>query len=150
MEVAYMLLSIPATIFLVMGLIFLLVIKNINRPAKDWQMTTGTIIRKEKNYSISLGKIFNKEGIVSSLPDSAPTFQYEVNGIEYEKTSKVQQNPGFAIGSTVEILYNPEDPQQAVINSIIQRGTLFSVLGKIFISISVILLFIVLLIFIFN
>lgn len=150
MEVAYMLLSIPATIFLVMGLIFLLVIKNINRPAKDWQMTTGTIIRKEKNYSISLGKIFNKEGIVSSLPDSAPTFQYEVNGTEYEKTSKVQQNPGFAIGSTVEILYNPEDPQQAVINSIIQRGTLFSVLGKIFISISVILLFIVLLIFIFN
>lgn len=71
-------------------------------------------------------------------------------GIKHEKTSKIQQSPGFAIGSTVEILYDPEDPQQAVINSFIQKGTLLNIIGKILTLVSVILLIIAFFIFLFN
>ncbi len=150
MEDLYFLLGIPALIFSFMGLIFLLVSRTTVRPTKEWLTATGTIIQKEKNYTISLGKIINGEGFVSGAPDRAPTFQYEINGVEYETTSKVQQTPGFKIGSTVEILYNPADPQQAVINNFIQKGTIFNLIGKILITLGVILLLIPLFIFILN
>lgn len=146
----YFLLGIPAIIFSMMGLMFLLVIRIAVRPSKEWLTTTGTIIQKEKNYSISLGKIINSEGFLSNQPDSAPTFRYEVNGIEYETTSKVRQTPGFKIDSTVDILYNPDDPQQAIINTIVQKGTIFNIIGKVLLSLGVILLLIALLIFILN
>jgi len=123
-----------------MGLIFLFVVRKVTKPEKHWPITTGTIIQKEKNMTLSIGNFINKGKFVSTLPDSAPTFQYEVNGIEYENTSDIQQDPGFAIGSTVEVLYDPDDPQKAVINSFIQKGTIFRVLGKIFTSIGLILL----------
>lgn len=150
MEALPFLLGIPGLIFSCMGIVFLLVSRTIVRPKKDWLTVTGTIIQKEKNYTISLGKIMNREGFAASAPDRAPTFHYEVNGIEYETTSKVQQSPGFQIGATVEILYNPEDPQQAVINSFLQKGTLFNIIGKIIFSFGLILLLIALLFFIFN
>jgi len=149
MDGFYMIFLIPAMILLIMGLIFLFVIRKVTKPEKHWPITTGTIIQKEKNMTVSIGNFMNKGKLLSSGPDSAPTFQYEVNGIEYEKTSDIEQDPGFAIGSTVEVLYDPDDPQQAVINSFIQRGTIFSILGKIFTSIGSILLLIALYIILF-
>src|SRR5690625_610175 len=140
MDGFYMIFLIPAMILLIMGLIFLFVVRKVTKPEKHWPITTGTIIQKEKNMTLSIGNFINKGKFVSTLPDSAPTFQYEVNGIEYENTSDIQQDPGFAIGSTVEVLYDPDDPQKAVINSFIQKGTIFRVLGKIFTSIGLILL----------
>src|SRR5690625_2920919 len=98
MEGFYLLLLIPGSIFLTMGLIFLFLMRKVTKPAKDWKLTTGIIIQKEKNYTISIGNFFNKGDFVSTQPDSAPTFQYEVNGIQYEKTSKIEQSPGFSIG----------------------------------------------------
>lgn len=150
MELFYLFLGIPGVVFLFMGIIFLLVTRNTVRPEKHWLTTTGTIVQKEKNYHLSLGKIFNREGFVSRQPDSVPTFQYEIDGTEYETTSKVQQTPGFKIGSTVEVLYNPEDPQQAVINSFLQKGSIFNMIGKILTSLGVIHLLIALFIFIFS
>jgi len=150
MEALYLLLGIPGLIFSFMGLVFLLVSRTTVRPDREWLTTTGTIIQKEKNYSISLNNIINKKEVLSSAPDRAPTFHYEINGVEYETTSKVQQTPGFQIGSTVEILYNPDDPEQAVINSFIQKGTLFNIIGKALFFLGVSLLLTVLLIFIFN
>lgn len=132
-----------------MGFVFLLVMRTTVRPDKDWLTAKGTIIRKEKNYHVSLGNIINKGEFISSAPDRAPTFHYEINGVEYETTSKVQQTPGFQIGSTVDILYNPDDPEQAVINSVIQKGTLFNIIGKILLSFGATLLLIALLFFIF-
>ena len=145
-----MIFLIPGFIFLFMGLVFLFVMRKVTKPEKDWKITTGIIIQKEKNMTISIGNFIKKNEIVSTLPDSAPTFEYEVNGIKHEKTSKIQQSPGFAIGSTVEILYDPEDPQQAVINSFIQKGTLLNIIGKILTLVSVILLIIAFFIFLFN
>lgn len=150
METLYFILSIPGLIFSTMGLIFILVSRTTVRPDRDWLTTTGTIIQKEKNYSISLNNIINKKEILSTAPDRAPTFHYEVNGVEYETTSKVQQTPGFQIGSTVEVLYNPDDPEQAVINSFLQKGTLFNILGKTLFFFGATLLLIALLIFVFN
>ena len=144
MEGFYLLFLIPGSIFFVMGIIFLFIIRKVTKPEKHWPITTGTIIQKEKNMTVSIGNFLNKGKLLSSGPDSAPTFQYEVNGIEYEKTSEIRQDPGFAIGSTVEILYDPDDPQQAVINSFIQKGTIFKVLGKLFTTMGGILLLITL------
>lgn len=150
METLYFLLGIPGLIFSFMGLVFLLVNRTTVRPDREWLTATGTIIQKEKNYSISLNNIINNKEILSSAPDRAPTFHYKVNGAEYETTSRVQQTPGFQIGSTVEILYNPDDPAQAVINSFIQKGTLFNIIGKFLFFLGASLLLTVLLIFIFN
>ena len=150
METLYFLLGIPGLIFSFMGLVFLLVIRTTVRPDRTWITATGTIIQKEKNLRISFNKLINQDGIFANAPDRAPTFHYEVNGAEYETTSKVQQTPGFQIGSTVDILYNPDDPQQAVINSFIQKGTLFNIIGKVSLFLGATLLLIVLLIFIFN
>lgn len=142
MEGMYMLFLIPAGILLLMGIIFLFIMRKVTKPEKHWQLTSGMIVQKEKNLTVSIGNFMNKGKFVSTLPDRAPTFQYEVNGVTYEKTSKIEQEPGFAIGSTVEVLYDPNDPQQAVINSFIQKGTIFRILGKIFTWIGVILLLI--------
>lgn len=144
MEGFYLLFLIPGSIFLTMGLIFLFLMRKVTKPAKDWKLTTGIIIQKEKNYTISIGNFFNKGDFVSTQPDSAPTFQYEVNGIQYEKTSKIEQSPGFSIGSTVEILYDPEEPEQAVINTLIQKGTLINLISKILTLFGLILLIIAL------
>lgn len=150
MEGFYLLFLIPGSILLIMGIIFLFVIMKVPKPEKHWKIAAGTIIQKEKNMTISFGNFINKGKFVSTQADSAPTFQYEVDDVEYEKTSIIEQSPGFAIGSTVEILYDPDDPQQAVINSFIQKGTIFRMLGKIFTSIGVILLVITLIILISN
>lgn len=148
MELFFLFFIIPAVVFLFTGLIFLIVNRNTVRPKKYWLTTEGKIIQREKNFNISLGRIINREGFVSAQPDRAPTFQYVVDGVEHETTSKIQQTPGFAIGSTVEVLYHPDDPKQAVINSFIQKGSIFNIIGKILTSIGLILLFLALLSFI--
>lgn len=129
------LVSVPVFI----GIIFVAIGLIRSSASKDWPRTDGVIIKKEQHYSLSLGKILNNESIKSNRPDQRPTFQFTVEGKDYIKTSAMQQTPGFQPGNTVTVLYNPDDPNQAVINTKAQRGTIFTIIGAAIISVTIFL-----------
>ena len=150
METIYMVGGILTLTFLMLGSVFLFLGLSRSRRTKKWNRTSGIVIKKEKNIHITLGKIFNKESLLSNGPDASPTFQYQVNGNEYEKTSSIQQKPGFNPGTIVDVLYDPNDPKQAIIDSFVQRGSIFTLLGWIFISIGFVILCIITLFILFS
>lgn len=59
-------------------------------------------------------------------------FRFEMrkaSGTEYENTSSIHHTPGFRPGTRVTVRYNPEQPEQAIIDSFAQNGTVFVVVG---------------------
>ena len=73
----------------------------------------------------------------------APVVQFQTsNGTEIIFESEVGSNPpSHGVGETVEVFYDPEDPQKAVINSFVHLWLLPTVLagvGGIFILVSLI------------
>lgn len=119
--------------FLLFGGIFAAAGLFRDRHSKTWLNIQGTIVKK--------GKLF------LNVPDRYPSFKYEVNGKVYEKTSSIYQTPGFKDGSIITILYNPDNPHQAIIDSFVQRGTVFKVLGYVFIGVGIFFLTISVIIF---
>lgn len=126
-------LSIFTAIFFILGGIFFTIGHVKTRSQNMWDETTGVIIKKTNPPQIFkiLFRNYDKQ------PDYYPTVQYIVNGITYEKTSDVYQSPGLPPGKEVSVLYNPDDPEQAVINTFIQRGTIFKLIGSILIGICI-------------
>lgn len=135
MEALYITGGAFGAVFTILGVVFFTFGVLRTRPLKNWEATTGIIIKKELNININLGKLLGDKSFIEKTPDYYPTFQYVVGGKTYESTSKVHQEPGFSPGKEVEVLYDPAAPQNAVINSFVQKGTLFTLLGGIFLSI---------------
>lgn len=53
---------------------------------------------------------------------SKPEVKYAVNGIDYYVTGEISSKPpAFHVGERVEILYKPDKPDDAVINSFSER-----------------------------
>lgn len=123
MEVFSIVFAFLGGFFLLFGGIFVAVGLFRDRHSKTWPSIQGTIVKK--------GKLF------LNVPDRYPSFKYEVNGKVYEKTSSIRQTPGFKDESIITILYNPDNPHQAIIDSFAQRGTVFKVLGYVFIGVGI-------------
>lgn len=101
---------------LILGIVFLFIGLKLFPSTKHWLRTSALIVKKDN--------------LLMHFPDRYPTFFYEVDGTTFQKTSTVHQQPGFKPDTIVEILYNPDDPQQAVIDSVAQRGTVFTIIGE--------------------
>ncbi|GEN30080.1 hypothetical protein HNQ35_000217 [Cerasibacillus quisquiliarum] len=139
-------------LFLLFGIIFFLIGWVRKRKARFWHQTTGIIVKKERSYVINLGKIVRGESFKETdTPDEKPTVQYNVNGKAYQYTSNITSNshPLYP-GEEVNLLYNPENPNQAMIDTFIYRGTLFSVFGIAFMSISLVIFAIGLYMYVFS
>lgn len=67
---------------------------------------------------------------------ACPVVQYEVDGKAYEIESKLGQNPPLRVGKSVRVYYNPDNPEEMLIDTFIQRGGLFLLIGIVFLSFS--------------
>lgn len=150
MKDAYIILGAHALAFLILGIVFLAMYSRRAKKFNVWSLTTGEIIKKDITINISIGSLINKDSKGSKLPDRAPTVSYQVGDVSYEYTSKIQQSPGLPPGKIVEVFYNPDNPQEAIINTFVQRGSIFKLLGSIFIGICAIFVLIITGLFLLN
>ena len=146
MSVIMLTFSILAFIFLIIGMVFFLIGFFRSRPIKYYDQTKGVIIKKERHYVINLYKLIHNEPAREYYtPDARPTVTYEVEGEQYTFTSSLSQQPGLKIGKEVNVFYDRYDPNKAIIDTFIQRGTLFTLVGTFFLLLG--LLFISALVF---
>lgn len=95
-----------------------------------------------RDYQFSLraipvtGKVTANESYYSSDSDGGgttmytPTFEYSFNGAIHTHKSNVSSSEmDYSIGESVEILVNPDDPQQILVNEFWERWTLPLILG---------------------
>jgi len=124
----------------ILCIVFFIIGLKIKRRTRNWTHSTGVIVQKEKHIIINLRTLLSGEGFESKVPDSRPTVQYEIDGTQYEYTSKIGQTPGFMPDTIVDIMYNPENPEEVVIDSFVQRGAVFLLIGWILFGISLLIL----------
>ena len=123
-----------AAIFTFIGVIFLSIGYRYSSQRKGWKAIKGVIVKNENEVQVS--NTLAKNAI--QTPDHHPTVQYTVNGKIFRSTSEIHQNPSLPIGKKVDVLYNPEDPAEALIDTFIQRGTFFVLIGALFLVIGLI------------
>ena len=95
------------------GLLLSSAIEKVN----SWESVIGTIIDTESCPCTSTGG--NKPGISSNRPTNcspsyAPVVEYDVDGTTYQFTSNSCSSPGPTVGSDIKVLYDPENPGEAV------------------------------------
>ena len=100
-----------ATIFIALGTIR-------RRMARDWVTTTGQVINQRG------------DPLASRMPARYTTFRWrDASGAEYRRTSSVSASLGPAPGKLVPVKYDPNDPSRAVIDSFVQGGQIFTIIG---------------------
>jgi hypothetical protein len=83
-----------------------------------------------KNWVHSTGLIVTRKGATSGWPTDQPTFGWAgPDGHVYRRTSLVKGG-FYRMGSQVPILIHPEQPHRAVVDTFIQKGTIFTVIGS--------------------
>ncbi|MDO3409901.1 DUF3592 domain-containing protein [Saccharibacillus sp. CPCC 101409] len=118
---------IPGGVLTLLGIAFTLIGLTMRRRSADWIETEGIIVKQGE--------------ILRNFPDRRPTFAYRTkDGSEYMRTSAMSQSPGFWPDTRVRVKYNPDDPQQAVIDSPAQSGLVFLIIGVVMLPIGLIIL----------
>src|SRR5699024_4279358 len=97
---------------------------------KNWHYTKTGVITDKIMYS-------------SSKSDAVrPTVRYTVNDKEYVFTSLIGQNPKLRTGKKVGVYYNPENPNEAVIDTFAQRGSIYKLLANVFLVFGLIFVYV--------
>lgn len=73
-----------------------------------------------------------------------PIVKYEVDGVMYKQQSGIGQRHQLPSGKQVKVFYNPENPKEIIIDTFIQRGSSFFLVGSIFLLFSIASLFLML------
>lgn len=76
--------------------------------------------QKSRKYIRTDGTILVKKGF--QLDYGKPNVRYHVGEYTYTYTSPIRQNTPVKHGKKVHLLYHPNDPSQAMIDTFIQRG----------------------------
>lgn len=88
------------------------------RMVRDWARTTGIVV--------------NRDGSTTGLPAIYPTFRWrDQHGQVHQRTSAVRASLGPSPGNEVAVLFDPDKPSRAVIDSPAQSGQIFTVLGAV-------------------
>lgn len=104
-------------IAILLGLIFFLIGTIRRRMTRGWVSTTGQVISKRGDP-------------LSGMPARYPTFRWQdANGVEHQRTSNMGASLGPRPGTLVPVKYDPDNPSRAMIDSSVQGGQLFVVLG---------------------
>lgn len=112
-----------------------------SRKANYYERATGVIVRGKKNSLLeytNFSELVDKLYEGRTIPDRYPTVAYEVEGKIYTYKSAMSQSPGLRIGTKVDVLYDPYQPEKALIDTFVQRGSLFTLLGSIFLIVALI------------
>lgn len=93
----------------------------------------GTIRRKMmRNWVTTTGQVINKRGdpLAGGMPARYPTFRWhDASGVEHRRTSSVGASLGPRPGKLVPVKYDPHNPSRGVIDSSVQSGGIFTVIG---------------------
>src|SRR5690625_4054967 len=76
--------------------------------------------QKSRKFIRTEGVIMVKKGV--RLDHGKPNVRYQVGDYTYTYTSPIGQNVAMKHGKKVHVLYHPNDPSQAMIDTFIQRG----------------------------
>lgn len=107
-----------------LGLVFLSLGWLRGRMVAGWTRTTGIVV--------------NRDGNTSGGPALYPTFRWwDQHGQEHQRTSSVRASFGPSPGKQVPVLFDPDKPSRAVIDSTVQTGRIFVIIGGLIIAIAV-------------
>lgn len=117
--------------FLILGIIFFTIGYLKYRKTLVWPYTEGEVINESKEV--------HKVGSLISIKveDDYPTVRYKVDGVEHTYRSNISQKPNLPRGKIVDIFYNPDNPEKALINIPLQNGSFFRLFGILLLGISV-------------
>jgi len=120
----WMIIVIPAGILTLLGIIFWSIGFFMTRKTRDWEKTTGEIVKKSRWGG--------------GLPDYRPTVRFEAHdGQTYEVMSFINQTPGLLPGRKVPVLYDPYDPYRARIDTFVQSGRIFLIIGNVLLGLGI-------------
>src|SRR5699024_4898636 len=102
---------------------------------KNWHYTNTGVITDNIIYSRPHKRMSNT---------IRPTVQYVVDDTTYEFTSRIGQSTRLRTDKYVGLYYNPNKPNQAMIDTFTQRGTISKFAGYIFIGFGLVFLYIML------
>jgi len=104
-------------IFSLLGLIFLTIGRLRRRMTRTWSRTTGVVVNR-------------RDGSTTGMTARNPTFRWrDQHGADHQLTSDVYASLGPAPGTSVPVLFDPENPARAVIDSMAQNGSIFVGIG---------------------
>lgn len=104
--------------FLLLGMIFVAIGTTRVRRARHWVSTTGQVINRRG------------DPLAGTFPARHPTFRWrDASGAEYRHTSSVYSSFGPRPGKLVPVKYDPQSPSRAVIDTFVQSGRIFTVIG---------------------
>jgi len=127
----YFMLLIASFPFLTLGIIFFTIGQIKYRKTLNWPYTEGEVINESKEIS-DRGSLFTVK-----VDDDYPTVRYKIGDIEYTYRSNISQKPNLSKGKIVEVFYNPDNPEEAVINTFIQNGSLFRRIGIVLLGVAI-------------
>lgn len=108
-----------------LGLVFLGLGSLRCRMIRGWTRTSGIVV--------------NRDGSTTGGPAIYPTFRWrDQHGQEHQRTSAVRASLGPSPGKQVTVLFDPDQPSRAVIDSIAQSGQIFVVIGWVILGIAVV------------
>ena len=114
-----------AVIGSLLGLVFLGLGWLRGRMISGWTRTDGIVV--------------TRQGDVTGSRAIYPTFRWlDQHGEEHQRTSSVRASLGPAPGQQVRVLFDPETPSRAVIDSTVQTGKIFVIIGALILAIAVI------------
>lgn len=76
--------------------------------------------QKSRKFIRTEGVILVKKGF--RLDHGKPNVRYQVDDYTYTYTSRIGQTVAMKHGKKVDVLYDPNDPTEAMIDTFIQRG----------------------------
>lgn len=115
-----------AAVFALLGVMFLTIGLLRLRLSRGWVATTGQVV--------------DRHGGTTRWPSRYSTFRWrDHHGREHHRTSLVYASLGPRPGTLVEVKYDPVDPSRAVIDSVVQSGRIFIVIGALLLVMAILL-----------
>src|SRR5699024_3720217 len=130
----------------ILWLVFFLIVVLRSRIAKYYERSTLVIVAGEKKRLKKL--LFMSDKTVDTLKKKRivsapnPAVSEEVGSQTYTYRSSISQKPAIPIGKEVNVLYNPRNPEGAIIDTFVQRGSIFTLVGCILFMVMLIALLI--------
>ncbi len=110
-----------------LGGVFLLIGYLRVRMTRGWTRTAGVVVDRRTGA---------RSG---GMPARYPTFQWQDQaGQVHQRTSSVYSSLGPSPGKQVPILFDPEKPSRAIIDSFVQSGRIFFLIGAIIVVLGIV------------
>jgi hypothetical protein len=129
-------------IFLLLGGVFLvvgLVATKRAKAAQSWPSMPGTVVRSEVvrhestdedgSSSVSYEPVVHYEYAVMGQPFTGKRIAFGANNFDHKKAAEIVAR--YPVGARANVFYNPDKPQDAVLETVAAGGKLFVILGAV-------------------